>query len=157
MAVKARRRLTQAQRLDLLEREHEAALDKIASAMFGQANRAEVRFRTAENARARRQAAGVTRSGRRSGATGRKSRTRISVKEEQRREAERVVDAQIAKNPDSPVARAWRRREQEIAELRKARQGSHFLDDPGSDAGGRVQVKAYCVKPHTRRVRVRVG
>ena len=34
--------------------------------------------------------------------------------------------------------------------------GSSFLDDPGDSGGGRVQVKAYCVKAHTRKVRVAV-
>lgn len=157
MATRVRRR-SQAQRLALLEREHRNALDKMALAMFGTANRSEVKFRTDENKKAQLQAAGVTRSGRRSGASGRKSRTRIAVKEEQRRAAEQQAEAYVRANPDSPVARAWRRRTQEIDELRSATERSpEAVFGGGSSSSGRVHVKAYCVKAHTRKVRVRVA
>ncbi len=153
-AVKTRRRLTQRQRLELLERDRAKAVDQIALALFGPANRREVNFRNFENKRARLQQQGVTASGRRSGSRGRKSVLRKSVADERRAEAEKVIAEKMAGLPDdSPVKRAWQRRDQEIDEL-KAASDPGFLGEGGAE---RVHVKKYCVKAHTRTIRVKVG
>ncbi len=154
MAVRAKRRLTQAQRLERLERARSKAVDEIALALFGPADRREVNFRTSENKRAALQKQGLTKSGRRSGSRGRKSMTRKTVADERRARAEEVIEEKISGMPaDSPVRQAWERRDREIDELRAATDKG-FLGEGGA---ARVQVKRYCVKAHTRRIRVKAA
>jgi SPP1 gp7 family putative phage head morphogenesis protein len=68
-------------------------------------DRTEVAFRTRENARAMRQEAGVTRSGRRSGASAWKSTRRKTVKAELRDAGERAALEFLANHPGEPVVR----------------------------------------------------
>lgn len=107
-------------RLDALEKEHNAALDKAAGGLFGAVDPGEVRFRNAENARAQRQAAGVNRAGQPSGASGPKSTLRKTVTQEMRDRAEQKIEAAIAANPDHPIAAKWQARTQQIDKLKEA-------------------------------------
>jgi hypothetical protein len=107
-------------RLATLERQHNEALDKIAGRMFGPVDPGEVRFRNIENARARRQSSGLTRAGKSSGASGRASRTRATVTDQMRAEAEKLIEKQVAANPNHPVMRAWAERTAEIDRLQSA-------------------------------------
>jgi hypothetical protein len=120
-AVERPRTATEAAaRLDDLEREHTIALDALAHGKFGPIDMSEVRRRSAENKRARLQAAGVTRSGRRSGASGRKSILRPTVKEERRTLIDQMVADAIEKNPDHPTLQRWKARTSEMDQLRDA-------------------------------------
>lgn len=111
--------------LEELTKARTTALDEIASALFGPIDKAEVARRNVENARARRQAAGVTRTGKRSGSSGRKSVVRPSVKEERRQLAAVKIDEIAQRNPDHPIVERWQEREAEIAKLEEA-----FNPDP---------------------------
>ena len=109
--------------------------------MFGPADKGEVLFRNTENAKARRQAAGVDRSGRPSGASGAKARLRPTVKEEQRREAEKVIEATLARNPDHPVVKAWAARTAEIDKLQEALNPDIFEQADTSKLGTVTETK----------------
>jgi SPP1 gp7 family putative phage head morphogenesis protein len=67
--------------------------------------RGEASFRTRENAKAALQEAGVTRSGRRSGASGAKSTRRMTVKAELRQAGERAALQFLADHPDEPLVK----------------------------------------------------
>jgi hypothetical protein len=101
-------------RLAQLERQHNAALDKIAAGKFGPIEQREVNERTWSNKRAARQAKS------RGGASAWKSKARPTVKNERRAQAEQLVEDAIAKNPEHPIAVAWRARTAEIDQLREA-------------------------------------
>ena len=107
-------------RLDDLEREHYKIVDEMAQRQFGPIDKSEVARRNSENAKARRQAAGVTRTGRRSGASGVKAVLRPTVKQERRNLIERAVGDAIEKNPDHPSFQRWKSRSEEIDQLQRA-------------------------------------
>jgi hypothetical protein len=100
--------------LSKLEREHNAALDKIGGGMFGDIKQSEVSFRTRENRRAARQNASH------SGASGRMSTTRRTVSQEMRDEAEKRIEAAIRVNPTHPISVQWAARTGAIDQLRAA-------------------------------------
>lgn len=105
-------------RLAKLEAEHKIALDEIANGLFGPVDRKAALDRGASNAKARRQQAGVDRSGRPSGASGRKATLRLSLADERRAQAEKAVQDVAGKNPDHPALQAWAARQDEIERLR---------------------------------------
>lgn len=116
-------------RLAELERQHAAALDKMAAGEFGPINRADVNARTKNNLRAARQDAGVTKTGKASGASTYKSTKRPTVKQERRAAAEQLAEEFIAKEPTHPVSVAWRKRTAEIDKL-KALQNPDLFEKP---------------------------
>jgi hypothetical protein len=125
---------------------HDNALKDFANAHFGPVDMAEVRYRNRENARARLQAAGVTKSGRRSGSRGRKSVLRPTVWKERYDEAQRLIDEQIAADPNHPVSKLWQARQDEIDRLTEALTPSIedvFGPEPGATAstGKREPIK----------------
>lgn len=106
-------------RLEKLERAHDAALDEIAAAQWGPIDKAEVARRNLGNAKAARQAAGRTRSGRRSGASGAKARALPTVTAERRARVTEQLAAAVAANPNEPTLRRWVERAEEIDWLRE--------------------------------------
>ena len=104
-----------------LEKEHVDAVSEVARGMFGNPGRdkAEIARRNAENAKAVRQASGKTRGGRAAGASGRKAVIRPTVAQEDFNRAEQAVQDAIAKNPDSPVSKAWQHRIDQLDTLRR--------------------------------------
>src|SRR5215472_2624937 len=107
-------------RLADLEAEHNKALDTYAQGRWGPIDMSEVRRRTWENAKAKRQAAGVTKSGKLSGASTVKAVLRPTVKEERRALADREVFDAIERNPDHPTLQRWANRITEMDQLRDA-------------------------------------
>jgi len=105
-------------RLDDLEHERGKQINEMVKARYGAVDRREVAFRNAENARARRQAAGLTRQGRLAGTAGAKSRLRPNVRDEQAAAVERDIADSIARNPDHPTLQRWAARDAEIDQLR---------------------------------------
>lgn len=67
--------------------------------------RGEASFRTRENLKAIRQESGLTRSGRRSGASGAKARRRNTIKAELRNAGERAALQFLADHPDEPLVK----------------------------------------------------
>lgn len=99
-------------RLDQLETARAKAIDQIAAAKYGPAPKAEVSYRNRRNAVAARQAAGE------GGASVYRPSAIRGVKDEQRALVEKDIAAAVESNPDSPVAKAWQKRETEIESLR---------------------------------------
>lgn len=105
-------------RLAELERQHNAALDELAQGHFGPINPADVRARTAANLRAARQAAGVNRAGKPSGASSVKSVAKATIKQERRDTVDRLAAEAVIRDPAHPALAAWAARTSEIDRLR---------------------------------------
>lgn len=143
-------------RLDQLEKEHQAALEKIAEATLGPIDKRAAMERGKQNAKALRQENGITRSGRASGASGPKIPIRPSLAQERLNIAEQQVLDAIKANPDNPAVAKLADRMGEIDQLRQSLYaGPDFIRDEGAapaDFGAKEETRTVTVRGKSKTI-----